>query len=104
MRNKKVKRLEDVYTGIDLLAELHEARELKASLALELDFARHCRQAQEREFREFINELWATLRKIQAQMRIDATLLGLIEPEKARVKGPPNEAEKDLNQELTDWH
>lgn len=81
---EKIQEMANVITGIDLQLALEEAQELKRSLALELDFARHRRQAQEREFREFLDELWATLREIQAQFRTDATLLHLIKPKEAR--------------------
>jgi hypothetical protein len=89
MCDGRVKELAHVYTDIDLLVELQEAKELKSSLALELDFARNRRQAQEREFREFMDELWATLREIQAQFRTDATLLHLIKPKEAREEKCP---------------
>ena len=104
MCNEKIRELATVNNLTASQIILEELKDLKRSLALEVDFARDRRQAQEHEFRDFMNELWGTLREIQARFRIDATLLGLIEPEKARIKGPLDDEEKDLNQELTDWH
>lgn len=60
---------------------LEDARELKAQLAMELDLARDRRLAQEKEFRQFMSELWDTLTKIQAQFRIEAQLLNLVRPQ-----------------------
>ena len=57
-----------------------EARKMLSLLALELQATRDDRKAQKKEWDEFMAEHWATLRKIQAQFRIDATLLHLIKP------------------------
>lgn len=65
---------------------LQEAKDLKANLAMELDLARDRRLAQEKEFREFMSELWGTLRKIQARFHVDAELLNLVRPHKAGEK------------------
>lgn len=101
---EKIREVAHVITGIDLQLALEEVNQLKCSLALTLTFLHDQIQAQNREVREFMDELWATLRKIQAQFRIDATLLGLIEPEKARSQGPPDDEEEDLKKKLSDWH
>jgi hypothetical protein len=80
---EKIQEVANVITGIDLHLALEAVMQLKRSLSLELNFVRNRQQAQEREFREFMNELWKTLSNIQAQFRIDATLLHLIKPEEA---------------------
>jgi hypothetical protein len=84
----------------DLHILLEKIKDLKINLSLELQAARDDRRAQEKQFREFMSELWGTLRKIQAQFRIDATLLHLIEPEKAAKQGPHGKNEETL----PDWH
>jgi hypothetical protein len=60
---------------------LQEAKDLKRSLALELDMVRDRRLAQEKEFQEFMAELRDTLTKIQAQFKIEAQLLNLVRPQ-----------------------
>ena len=60
-----------------------EVRELKANLSLELQAARDDRQAQAREWRQFMEEMRGELTRIKADFRTDATLLHLIEPPKA---------------------
>jgi hypothetical protein len=62
---------------------LQDVEEIKARLSLELDLTVDRRLQQEDEFRKFMDELWATLRKIQAQFRVEAELLNLVRPQKA---------------------
>lgn len=83
---KKVKELAVTNALTDAYLLLQEIKELKRSLSLELDFQRDRRKAQEDEFRYYVRELWETLRKIQAQFRIEAELLNLIKPGKAGEK------------------
>ena len=77
---KEIKELasDNVLLSAHLLLE--DAKQLKANLAMELDLARDRRLAQEKEFKEFMSELWWTLRKIQAQFKVEAQLLNLIKP------------------------
>ncbi len=77
---EKIKELSLTCSLTDAYLLLQDIKELKRSLSLELDLARNRRVAQDAEFREFMTELWGTLRQIQAQFRVDATLLGLISP------------------------
>ena len=80
---KEIRELALTNSLTDAYLLLQDIKELKRSLSLELDLARDRRVAQEAEFREFMTHLWKTLHKIQAQFRIDATLLHLISPAKA---------------------
>jgi len=59
---------------------LGDARSLADELRRQVQAAKDERKAQEKEFKEFMSELWSTLRKIQAQHRIEAQLLNLIKP------------------------
>jgi len=82
----KIKELAITNALTDAYLILQDAKRLKTSLAMELQAARGCRVAQEREFREFMNELWKTLRTIQAQFKVEAQLLNLVRPEEAGEK------------------
>jgi len=73
---------------------IEEVKELKARLAMELDLVRDRRVAQDREFREFMDQLWATLTDIQAKFRMDATILGLIQGPNAGEEGNAGEREQ----------
>jgi len=83
---EKIKELSLAITGIDQQLLVEELKDLKANLAIELDLARDRRLAQEKQFREFMSELWGTLRKIQARFHVDAQLLNLVGPHKAGEK------------------
>ena len=80
---KEIQELSLAIAGIDQQLLLVELKDLKRNLSIELQAARDDRVAREKEFREFMSEWWETLRKIQADFRVDATLLGLISPDKA---------------------
>jgi len=80
---KRICELSMAIVSTDLHILLEEIKDLKANLALELDFARDRRLQQESEFQELISELRQTLAKIQAQFRIEAQLLNLIREPKA---------------------
>ena len=97
-REDQIRELAVMNISSDAYLILQEAKRLKTSLAMELQVARGCRVAQEKEFREFVDELWGTLREIQAQFRIDATLLHLIKPNKTgEKKWQENEGEGHSN-------
>jgi len=66
---------------------LEDAKQLKASLALELQAVRDDRRAELREFQEYMAELRDSLTKIQAQFKIEAQLLNLIGSQKAGEEG-----------------
>jgi hypothetical protein len=68
---------------VDIDFTLQECMKLKARLSLELQAARDDRRAQQKEHLEFMSELWTTLRKIQAQFRVEAELLNLVMPQEA---------------------
>ena len=93
---KQIKELASDNVLISAYLLLAECKDLKRSLSLELDLARDRRVAQDAEFQEFMTELWGTLRQIQAQFRIDATLLGLISPYQTGEKAWQDE-EKNSN-------
>jgi len=83
----------------DAFLILQELRDLKMNLSLELQAVRDNRRAEAKEWAEFMAEHWATLRKIQTQFRIDATLLHLIKPQKAgEKKWQKNEGESHSSQ------
>lgn len=77
---------------------LEDAKQIKASLALELQAARDDRRAQHKEFEEFMAELRDTLTKIQAQFKVEAQLLNLIKPQAGETKC--QESVKGSNQNL----
>jgi hypothetical protein len=71
--------LSDSLTSSILL--LYEIKTLKARLARELDMAEDRRKKQAKDHVELLAQLWEELRKIRAQFRIEAQLLGLIKPD-----------------------
>jgi hypothetical protein len=77
---KEIKELSSDKVLMSAYLLLEDAKQLKANLAMELDLARDRRLAQEKEFKEFMYELWGTLRKIQAQFKVEAQFLNLIKP------------------------
>ncbi len=70
-----------LFTDAEII--LGDARSLADELRRQVQAAKDERKAQHKEFREFMNEMWKTLRKIQAQFRIEAQLLNLVRPEEA---------------------
>ena len=64
MMDEQLENLTLLFTDVELI--LHECRELKANLSLELQAARDDRRAQHKEFQEFMAELRDTLTRIQA--------------------------------------
>lgn len=79
---------------------LQEVRDLKINLSIELQAVRDDRRRQAKEWAQLMAEQCATLREIQAQFRIDATLLHLIEPERAAKQGPQNGKDEET---LPNW-
>ncbi len=79
MGKEEIRELSITNALTDAYLILAEVKDLKRSLGQELDFARDRRLSQEKEFREFMSEVWSTLRKIQAQFHIESQLLNLIE-------------------------
>ena len=77
--------LSDGLTSIILL--VHELQDLKTALGYELDLAQRRRHEMAKDHVDLINEMWATLKKIRAQFRIEAQLLGLIGPKNAGEEG-----------------
>jgi hypothetical protein len=78
---KEIKELASDNVLMSAYLILEDAKQIKANLAMELDLARDRRLAQEREFREFMDELRDTLTKVQAQFKVEAQLLNLIKPQ-----------------------
>ena len=81
MTADKIKELASDNVLMSAYLPLEEIKQLRALLALELQAVRDDRRAQHKEFQQLTNELWETLRKIQAQFRIEAQLLNLIRPQ-----------------------
>ena len=96
---KKTKDLTLLFTDAELI--LHECRELKANLSLELQAVRDDRRAQHKQFEEFMNELRETLIKIKAQFRVEAQLLNLIGPEAGDNECQRNEGGSNSSQTHT---
>lgn len=62
---------------------LEEIKEIARFLSLELDLVRDRRKAQEKQFQEFMTELWSFLDKLAAKYCIDRQLLNLVNEPKA---------------------
>ncbi len=75
---KKIRELSITNALTDAYLLLAEVKELKRSLSLELDLVLDRRQAQEKEFRQFLTELWEFLDKLAAKYCVDSQLLNLV--------------------------
>lgn len=58
--------------------------------------------AREKQWREFMSDCWAVLRKLQADSELLGRFYALMAGPKP--KGPPNDKRKDISEELSDWH
>jgi hypothetical protein len=72
--------ISDSLTSSILLVQ--ELKDLKALLSWQLDLLRNRRKEMERDHVNLMDELPRTLRKIQANFRVEAQLLNLIRPDK----------------------
>lgn len=93
-----------LFTDAEII--LGDARSLADELRRQVQAAKDERKAQHKEFCEFMNELWGTLRKIQAQFKVEAQLLNLIRPEAGedRWQGKSSDQHRTLKKYVRSSH